>query len=37
MFNSVITRKENASKDWNCIISMLLMSFTICILFGYAC
>ena len=24
MYDSVITGKENASKDWNCIISMFL-------------
>jgi len=26
MYDSVIMRQENASKDWNCIISMFLMS-----------
>jgi len=36
MYNSVITRKECASKDWNCIISMFLMSFIVYFVFGYA-
>jgi len=32
MYNSVITGKENASKDWNCIISMfLIVLITICL------
>jgi len=26
MYDSVLTRKENASEDWNCIISIFLMS-----------
>jgi len=29
--------KENASEDWNCIISMFLRSFNIYFVFGYAC
>jgi len=37
MYNSVITWKQNASKDCNCIISMFLMSFNIHFVFGYAC
>jgi len=36
MYNSVITRKENDSKDWNCIISMFLTSFNVYFVFGYA-
>jgi len=36
MCNSVITGKENASKDWNCIISMFLTSFNICFVFVHA-
>jgi len=34
---SVITGKENASKDWNCIILMFPTSFNIYFVFGYAC
>jgi len=33
----VITGIENASKEWNCIISMFLTSFNIYFVFGYAC
>jgi len=30
--HSVITgRKQNASKEWNCIIAMVLMSFSLCL------
>jgi len=29
MHDSAFTRQENASKNWNCIISMFLMSFNI--------
>jgi len=36
MYDSVITGKENASNEWNCIVSMLLTSFNVCFLFGYA-
>jgi len=28
-YNSVFTGKENASKNWNCILSMFLTSFNI--------
>jgi len=27
MYDSIITGKENASKNWNCIVSMFLASF----------
>ena len=37
MYDNVITGKENASKDWNCIISMFLTSFNACFVFVYAC
>ena len=37
MHVSVITGKENASKVWNCIPEMFLMSFNIYFVFGYAC
>jgi len=37
MYDSVITGKENDSKDWNCIISMFLTSFNIWFVRGYAC
>jgi len=37
MYDSVITWKENASKDWNCIISIFLSSCIIYFVFGYAC
>jgi len=30
MYDSVITGRENASRDWNCIISMFLTSFNTC-------
>jgi len=36
MYNSVITGKENSSKDWNCIISMFLTSFNVYFVFVYA-
>jgi len=36
MYDSVVTGKENASEEWNCIISMYLKSFNIYFLFGYA-
>jgi len=29
MYASVLTEQENASKNWNCIISMFLTSFNI--------
>jgi len=35
MYNSVITGKENASKEWNYVISMYLRSFNTCFVFGY--
>ena len=35
MYNSVITGKENSSKDWNCIISMFLTSFNVYFVFVY--
>jgi len=37
MYDRVITRKENASKDWNFIISKLLKSFSVCFVVVYAC
>jgi len=37
MYDSVIVGKENASKEWNCIISMFLTSFNVYFVFGYAC
>jgi len=37
MYDSVITGKENASKDWNCMILMFLTSFNIYFVFGCAC
>ena len=37
MYDSAITWKENASKDWNYIISMFLTSSNIYFVFGYAC
>jgi len=37
MHDSVITGKGNASKDWNCTISMFLTSFNVYFVFGYAC
>jgi len=36
MYDSVITGKINASKEWNCIVSMFLTSFNVCFVFGYA-
>jgi len=36
-YENVITGKENASKEWNCIISMFLTSFDVYFVFGYAC
>jgi len=37
MYDSAITGKENASKEWNHIISMFLTSFNVYFVFGYAC
>jgi len=37
MYDSIITGKENASKEWSCIISMFLASFNVYFVFGYAC
>jgi len=39
MYDSAITGKENASKDWNCIISMFLTSFTsvLCLVMHVLC
>jgi len=34
---TLIIRKENASKERNCIISMFLTSFSVYFVFGYAC
>ena len=34
MHDSVITVKENASKEWNCIIRKFLTSFNVCFVFG---
>ena len=34
MCDSVIEGKENASKDWKCIVSMFLMSVNIYLVFG---
>jgi len=36
MHDSVIMGKENASKEWNCIIPMFLMSFNVYFVFGCA-
>jgi len=36
MYDSVITGKENASKEWHCIISMFLTNFNVYFVFGYA-
>jgi len=36
MCYSVITGKENTSKEWNCIIAMVLTSFNVYFLIGYA-
>ena len=35
MYDSVMTGKENTSKDWNCITSMFLTSFNVYFVFGY--
>ena len=37
MHDSVITRKEYASKDWTCVILMLLTSFNVYFVCGCAC
>jgi len=37
MHESVMPGKGNASKSWNRIILMFLMSFNIYFVFGYAC
>jgi len=37
MYDSSIAGKENAPKEWNCIILMFLRSFYIYFVFGYAC
>ena len=36
MCYSVITGKENTSKEWNCIIAMVLTSFNVYFVFVYA-
>jgi len=36
MYDTVITAKVNASKEWNCIVSMFLTSFNVCFVYGYA-
>jgi len=36
MYDTVTMGKENASKDWNCIISMFLTSFNVYFVFVYA-
>jgi len=36
MYDSVITGKGNASKEWNYIVSMFLTSYNVCFVFGYA-
>jgi len=36
IFDSAITGKDNASKDWNCITSVFLTSFNVYFVFGYA-
>jgi len=36
MHGSVIMGKENASKEWYCIIPMFLTSFNVYFVFGYA-
>jgi len=36
MYDSGIKGKVNAFKEWNCIVSIFLMSFKICFVFGYA-
>jgi len=35
MYDNVIMGKENASKEWNCIISMFLTSFNVYFVFGF--
>jgi len=35
-YHNVITGKENASKEWNCITSMFLTGFNVYFVFGYA-
>ena len=37
IYDSARTRKENASKYWNCIILMFLTSCIVYFVFGYAC
>ena len=37
MYESFIMGKENASKEWDCIMSMFLTSFNVYFVFGYAC
>ena len=37
MYDSVFTGKENASKDWNCNLSIFLTSFNVYFVCGYAC
>jgi len=37
MYDSVNMGKENASKEWDCIISMFLTTFKVYFVFGYAC
>ena len=37
IYDSAITGKENASEEWNCIISMSLTSFNVYFVFGFAC
>ena len=37
MCDSVLTGRENACNDWNCIILMFLTSFIVYFVFGYAC
>ena len=37
MYVSVITGKENTSKNWNCTISLFLASFNVHFVFGYPC
>jgi len=36
MYDNAITGKINASKEWNCFVSMFLTSFSVCFVFGYA-
>jgi len=35
MYDSGILGKENAFKEWNCTVSIFLMSFKISFVFGY--